>query len=96
MVCLLSREVSTSLHIQVREILLSRINSYIYPANSKIPSENDLSKEFGISRMTLRNVITELVWGGYLYRIQGKGTFVTEMKISAQSTQYIGIREQLE
>ena len=96
MCVLLNRKMSTPLHMQVRNILLDRITSQIYPVNEQIPSENDLSKEFGISRMTLRNVITELVWGGYLYRIQGKGTYVSEPKITARPTKHTGIHEQIE
>ena len=61
-----------------------------------IPSENELSKECGVSRMTVRNVITKLVQEGLLFRIPGKGTYVSEPKIIADTLSYAGIREQLE
>lgn len=93
---MLNRNIAEPLYVQVHNILLDRINTDTYPMNTKIPSESELCAEFGISRMTVRSVITELVRDGKLYRIQGKGTFVSEPKIVANSTSYIGIREQLE
>ncbi|XMB72783.1 GntR family transcriptional regulator [Mycoplasmatota bacterium WC30] len=41
-----------------------------------IPSERELIKEFSVSRITVRKAIDELVNEGYLYKIQGKGTYV--------------------
>ncbi|XFA99061.1 GntR family transcriptional regulator [Candidatus Izemoplasma sp. B36] len=41
-----------------------------------IPSERELIKEFGVSRITVRRAVDELVKEGYLYKIQGKGTYV--------------------
>ncbi|MEG0751462.1 MAG: GntR family transcriptional regulator [Oscillospiraceae bacterium] len=93
---MLDRDTSQPLYVQAREILLERIESDEYIPNSKIPSESELCIEFGISRMTVRSVITELVRDGRLYRIQGKGTFVAEPKITASGTFYVGMREQLE
>ena len=93
---MLNRNIAEPLYVQVHNILLDRINSEVCRANERIPSESELCAEFGISRMTLRSVITELVRDGRLYRIQGKGTFVAEPKLSANTGAYIGIREQLE
>lgn len=93
---MLNRNIAEPLYVQVHNIMLDRINTDTYLVNTKIPSESELCAEFGISRMTLRSVITELVRDGKLYRIQGKGTFVSEPKITANSASYIGIREQLE
>jgi GntR family transcriptional regulator len=41
-----------------------------------IPSENQLAKKFGVSRMTARRALVELEQGGSVKRIPGKGTFV--------------------
>ena len=61
-----------------------------------VPSENELSKTYGISRMTARSVLMTLVKEGLIYRVQGKGTYVSQPKISTTSPAYVGIREQLE
>ena len=49
-----------------------------------LPSEREYAERFSISRMTVRQAITELVNGGYLYRQKGVGTFVAEKKIEQQ------------
>jgi GntR family transcriptional regulator len=49
-----------------------------------IPSERQLSAEFGVSRLTLRAALDDLVREGYLVRRRGAGTFVSEPKIAQE------------
>jgi GntR family transcriptional regulator len=51
-----------------------------------IPSERQLSAEFGVSRLTLRAALDDLVREGYLVRRRGSGTFVSEPKIAQELT----------
>ena len=51
-----------------------------------IPSERQLAKQFGISRLTVRAALDELVRDGYLDRRHGSGTYVTEPKIAQPLT----------
>jgi GntR family transcriptional regulator len=51
-----------------------------------IPSERRLSSELGISRLTVRAALDDLVRDGYLERRHGAGTFVSEPKIAQQLT----------
>src|SRR6184192_1888233 len=51
-----------------------------------IPSERRLSSDLGISRLTLRAAVEDLVREGYLVRRHGSGTFVSEPKIAQQLT----------
>ncbi|MDR1790182.1 MAG: GntR family transcriptional regulator [Propionibacteriaceae bacterium] len=84
------------LYKQLEELLRAEIVSGVYGPNQMIPSELELSRMFGISRMTARAVVTQLVNEGLLHRVQGKGTFVIEPKIPTGPLAYQGIREQLE
>ncbi|HEY5628867.1 MAG TPA: GntR family transcriptional regulator [Candidatus Limnocylindrales bacterium] len=43
-----------------------------------LPSDADLCREFGVSRMTARNAVTRLVEEGLIVRVSGRGTFVAE------------------
>src|SRR5437899_1352439 len=51
-----------------------------------IPSERHLTQELGVSRLTIRAALDELVRDGYLDRRHGSGTYVTEPKIAQPLT----------
>ena len=51
-----------------------------------IPAERQLALELGVSRLTLRAALDELVRDGYLDRRHGSGTYVTEPKIAQPLT----------
>src|SRR5712691_11923029 len=51
-----------------------------------IPSERQLTQELGVSRLTIRAALDELVRDGYLDRRHGSGTYVTEPKIAQPLT----------
>ena len=53
---------------------------------SAIPSERQLSADLGVSRLTVRAALDELVREGYLVRRRGSGTFVREPKIAQELT----------
>ena len=92
----LDRNNPKTLYQQLRDVIEEKIDKGEWGANDRIPSENQLSEQYGLSRMTARSVLQDLVKEDKLYRVQGKGTFVAEKKIEAQSLYYVGIREQLE
>jgi len=51
-----------------------------------IPSERHLSADLGVSRLTVRAALDDLVREGYLVRRRGAGTFVSEPKIAQELT----------
>lgn len=67
-------------YAQVREEVLQLITDL--PAGSPIPPERVLSTRFGVSRVTLRRAVDDLVREGLLIRRQGSGTYVAEDKIT--------------
>ncbi|XID91314.1 GntR family transcriptional regulator [Paenibacillaceae bacterium WGS1546] len=64
------------LYLQIKSILKDRILHGIYPIGQLIPSEPQLEQEFGVSKITVRGAIQELVQEGYLEKGSGKGTKV--------------------
>ncbi|MDR7076994.1 DNA-binding GntR family transcriptional regulator [Neobacillus niacini] len=69
------------LYHQLMERLKVSIEKKQWSPGDKIPSENQLMDQFGVSRNTAKKAIEELVQVGILYRIQGKGTFVAKPKL---------------
>ena len=92
----LKRKSSTPLYRQLDAIMREKVYSGEWQPNEIIPSENELARLYGLSRMTARMVVTQLTQEGLLYRVHGKGTFVADEKITAQSLSYVGVREQME
>jgi GntR family transcriptional regulator len=70
-------------HQQLREILIDLIDTELEP-DSPISSERDLGERYGLSRMTVRQAINQLVTEGRLYRVRGRGTFVAQPKMDLQ------------
>lgn len=63
-------------YIQIKNVLIEKINSGELSSGSQLPSEREISETYNISRMTARSALTQLVDSGYAYRLKGKGTFV--------------------
>lgn len=61
---------------QVEELLRGRIRDGTYAPGSRMPSESDLSDEFGVSRASVRTVLAKLAVNGLILRKQGDGTYV--------------------
>ncbi len=70
-----------TLYHSLGHIIRSKIQGGEWTIDQKIPSERELMQVFNVSRATVRQGINYLVLEGILYRIQGKGTFVSPPKI---------------
>jgi GntR family transcriptional regulator len=68
-------------YYHLKETILERITNGTWVAGSAIPPEPELCREFGVSRITVRRAIGDLVHEGKLYTIQGKGTFIARPKL---------------
>ena len=71
---------STPLYAGVKQVILDRIHSGEWPPKYRVPSENELVVELGVSKMTANRALRELANEGELVRIQGVGSFVAERK----------------
>ncbi|NJN82781.1 MAG: phosphonate metabolism transcriptional regulator PhnF [Caldilineaceae bacterium] len=75
---MVDRRASAPLYQQIQENLYDQIRSGELAAGARVPSESDLVNQYGVSRMTARRALDELVNKGLLFRQQGKGTFVAD------------------
>jgi GntR family transcriptional regulator len=69
------------MYVQIEEHLKLRIQQGEFSIGAAIPSERELTEMFGVSRMTVRQSITNLANSGLLYREKGRGTFVAAPKV---------------
>jgi GntR family transcriptional regulator len=75
---------TTRKYDSIRERVLDLVEEL--ETGAAIPPERELCARFGVSRMTLRRGIDDLVREGYLDRQQGRGTFVAVPKIAQSLT----------
>lgn len=68
-------------YYQLANILRTQIENGEYQPHDAIPSERQLEERYNLSRPTIRQSIDLLARQGYLYRIHGKGTFVSPPKL---------------
>lgn len=64
----------------IKRYITNKITSKTWGEHMKVPSENELSSQFSVSRMTARRALQELTKEGVLTRTQGLGTFVACLK----------------
>jgi len=74
------------LYIRIREFLREEIQSKHLEPGQKILTEDELAVQFGVSRMTVRQGISDLLDEGILYRKHGVGTFVSQPQVSRDHT----------
>ncbi len=86
---------SIPLYLQLKDLIMEKIEQNEYPANTQIPSEQDLCAMYDISRPTVRQAISELTNSGILYKEKGKGTFVSGKKNSIDIKNYNGFTDSI-
>lgn len=65
------------LYYQIAQLLRSQIHSQEYKARDMLPTEDEMMRTFRVSRTTVRQAFQMLLTEGLIYRIAGKGTFVS-------------------
>lgn len=83
------------LYAQVEAALASDIGAAILPPGSQLPAEDSLTTRFGVSRTTVRKAVENLIARGLVEILRGKGTFVTEPKITQDLTELSGFVEDM-
>ncbi|MBT5187348.1 MAG: histidine utilization repressor [Kordiimonadaceae bacterium] len=86
---------SEPLYMKIKNHILDRIDSGEWLASTRVPSENELVKEFSVSRMTTNRALRELTDEGYLIRVAGVGTFVAELKAKSNPLEIHNIADEI-
>lgn len=81
------------LYAQIKDTLRDRILNGTYAPHSQMPSEHELCALFGVSRITVRQALGDLQKEGLVFRLHGKGTFVSKPKAFQNVTSLQGFAE---
>ena len=85
------RDTAVPLYLQIAQDIKGKIDRKEIAANSRIPTEAELSKAYQVSRITIRKALEILVDEEILVRRQRIGTFVSDKKTVKKSESFYGI-----
>ncbi|QRR10432.1 GntR family transcriptional regulator [Burkholderia sp. MS455] len=81
------------LYVQIKDTMRARILDGTYAPHSRMPSEHELCAMFDVSRITVRQALGDLQKEGLLFKLHGKGTFVSKPKAFQNVTSLQGFAE---
>lgn len=84
------------MNVQLSEVLTDFITRAKLVPGDPFPSESELIERFGVSRMTVRAALIRIATEGLIYKIQGKGTFVAEPRLSQKISDFESVETSLE
>ncbi|MGL5244982.1 MAG: GntR family transcriptional regulator [Sarcina sp.] len=91
----IKRSKGVALYHQLEKILINLINNDHLKENDKLPSERELCETYNVSRTTARQAVAELEQKGYIYKIHGKGTFVSPKVYKQQLLKFYSFTEEM-
>lgn len=89
---------SPPLYQQIRDTIRSGIASGALAAGEKLPSESELARQFGTTRLTVRQALSQLVFEGIVITRNGRGSFVSNTAVihsPIDSRQCLSFEEQV-
>ncbi len=77
----LDKDLPVPLYHQLKTVLLQQLRQGHWKSDDKLPTEDELGAQFGVSKATVRQALRDLAQAGLVRREQGRGTFVADNKI---------------
>jgi GntR family transcriptional regulator len=75
-------------YLRLQKIILDKIEEGIWKPDEMIPTEAQIADTYKVSVGTVKKSILNLINEGYLYRVQGKGTFVAGTSLARDQLRY--------
>jgi GntR family transcriptional regulator len=91
----LDKDLPVPLYHQLHEVLRAEIESGKWRPGGQIPTETQLVERFGVSKITVRQALQQLVDRGYIRREHGRGTFVSECKFDEGPRELTSFTEEM-
>ncbi len=93
---MLDEKSSIPLYSQLYQKMMENITSGKWPDGFKLPTEAELCQQYGVSRITVRMAMDKLNSQGYLYRKQGRGSFITQPKIEQKLAYFYSFSDNID
>ena len=84
----------TPLYLQLMNILIDMIENKL-EENDQILSEREICEIYNVSRTTVRQAMDELEKEGYIYKVHGKGTFVSPKRMNQDLISFYSFTEEM-
>lgn len=85
----------TPMYFQIQTQLLKQIKSGHLRPGDALPGEEELTRIYGVSRMTSRQALQALTAQGLAYRQKGRGTFVLQPKVEKDIAHLLGFSAEM-
>jgi len=80
---------------QLKDLIIGRISTGELRPSDRVPSENELVEAMSVSRMTANRALRELNDEGYVERIAGRGTFVSDFRSQSHLLEVQNIADEI-
>jgi len=80
---------------QLKDLIIGRISSGDLRPQDRVPSENELVETENVSRMTANRALRELTSEGYVERVAGRGTFVSDLRARSHVLEVHNIADEI-
>ncbi len=84
----------TPLYLQLMNILIDMIENNL-EENDQLFSEREICERYDVSRTTVRQAMDELEKEGYIYKVHGKGTFVSPKRMNQDLISFYSFTEEM-
>jgi len=80
---------------QLKDLIIGRISTGELQPSDRVPSENELVESMSVSRMTANRALRELNDEGYVERVAGRGTFVSDYRSQSHLLEVHNIADEI-
>lgn len=91
----LDKGLPVPLYHQLKKVLAERLKQGAWKPNQKLPTEDELGVQFGVSKATVRQALRDLAQAGMVRREQGRGTFAADTRIQFGPRQLTSFSEEM-